>query len=51
MKTAVVFALLMLTECATAQTAKLDVSCIKKLGDTSAKLNWIAPTQYENNDP
>lgn len=51
MKTAVVLALFMLTECATAQTATPDVACIKKLGDKSAKVSWIAPTHYDNSDP
>lgn len=51
MRTAVVLALFMLIECATAQTATPDVACIKKPGDTTAKLSWIAPTHYENNDP
>jgi len=51
MKIAVVLALFMLTECATAQTAAPDVACIKKPGETSAKLSWTAPTHYENNDP
>ena len=44
MKTAVVLALFMLTECATAQTATPDVACIKKPGDTAVKLSWTAPT-------
>lgn len=51
MKTAVVLALFMLADFATAQTATPDVACIKKLGDKTAKLSWIAPTAYENNDP
>jgi hypothetical protein len=51
MKTAVVLALFMLTECATAQTATPDVACIKKPGDTTAKVSWSAPTHYVNNDP
>ena len=51
MRTAVVLALFVLTECATAQTATPDVACIKKPGDTAAKLSWTAPTHYENNDP
>ncbi len=51
MRTAVVLALFMLTECATAQTATPDVACIKKPGDTAAKLSWTAPTHYKNNDP
>ena len=51
MKTAVVLALFMLAECATAQTATPDVACIKKPGDRAAKLSWTAPTSYENNDP
>jgi hypothetical protein len=50
MKTAVVLALFMLTECATAQTAAPDVACIKKPGDTTAKLSWSAPTHYNNNE-
>ena len=51
MKTAVVLALFMLTECATAQAATSEVACIKKPGDKTAKLSWIAPTHYNNNDP
>jgi hypothetical protein len=51
MKTAVVLALFMLIECATAQTATPDVACIKKPGDTTAKVSWTAPTHYENNNP
>ena len=51
MKAAIVLALLMLTECATAQTAAPDAACIKKPGDTTAKLSWTAPTSSENNDP
>jgi hypothetical protein len=51
MKTAVVLALFMLAECATAQTATPDVACLKKPGDTAAKLSWIAPRHYNNNDP
>ena len=51
MKTTVVLALFMLTECATAQTATPDVACIKKPGDTATKLSWTAPTHYKNNDP
>lgn len=51
MKTAVVLALFILTECATAQTATPDVACIKNPGDTAAKLSWTAPTHYENNEP
>jgi hypothetical protein len=48
MKTAVVLALFMLTECATAQTAAPDVACIKKPGDTTAKLSWTAPAHVDN---
>ncbi len=51
MRTAVVLALFMLIECATAQTATPDVACIKKPGDTAVKLSWTAPTHYKNNDP
>ena len=51
MKSAIVLALLMLTECANAQTATPDVACIKKPGDKIAKLSWTAPTHFENNDP
>lgn len=51
MRTAVVLALFMLTECATAQTATPDVACIKKPGDTTAKVSWTVPTHYDNNDP
>ncbi len=51
MKAAVVLALFMLTECATAQSAEPDVACTKKPGDTAAKVSWTAPTHYNNNDP
>ena len=51
MKIAVVLALFMLTEFATAQAAAPDIACIKKPGDTTAKLSWTAPTHYNNNDP
>jgi len=50
MKTAVILALFMFTECATARTETPDVACIKRPGDTTAKLSWDAPTQNENND-
>ena len=49
MKTAVVLALFMLTECATAQTTAPDVACIKKPGDTTAKLSWTPPVHVFNN--
>lgn len=51
MKAAVVLALFMLTECATAQSAAANVACTKKPGDTAAKVSWTAPTHYSNNDP
>jgi hypothetical protein len=50
MKTAIVLALFMLAECATAQTATPDVACIKKPGDTSAKVSWAAPTHLPVDD-
>ena len=51
MKTAVVLALFMLTECATAQTVTPETACIKKPGDKTAKVSWTAPTHYNNNNP
>jgi hypothetical protein len=51
MKTAVVLALFMLTECVTAQTVTPEVACIKKPGDKTAKVSWTAPTHYNNNNP
>jgi hypothetical protein len=51
MKTAVVFGLFILSEFAIAQTAAPDAACIKKPGDTTAKLSWSVPTHYNNNEP
>jgi hypothetical protein len=51
MKTAIVLALFMLTEYAAAQTATPDVACLKKPGDTTAKVSWTVPAHDNNNDP
>ena len=48
MKTAVVLALFMLTECAIAQSATDHVACIKKPEDKTATLSWIAPADTDN---
>ena len=51
MRMIAVVALFMLAVCAFAQTATSGNTCIKKPGDTIARLNWTAPTHYQNNEP
>jgi len=48
MKTAVVLTLFILTECAIAQSAIDNVACLKKPGDKTAALSWIAPADADN---